>query len=236
MDKNLDLNVYTYCGRPTNVEKRRSSKQQKKELRELKKKMHYKDGTEILLAVSVATDSMCRHVAMYPEVMYLDVTANTNKLKRDLFLMVIKDSNNQTFIGNATVIPSGKRWVYMMIYKTFFRELYGETTLSRNRLCLTDNDEAEWGPLDDVIKTVDWWKGSQHMLCMFHALTLTYFKDVYPKLPHRGKGKNTKLTKLGKSYGKLSLHSCFLVLSFLYYIYFSFYIYFLIYIYFVPFI
>ena len=204
MDEHLDLNVYTHRGRPTNVEKRKSSRQLRKDLRELKKTMHYKDGTEILLAVSVATDSMCRHVAMYPEVMYLDVTANTNKFKRDLFLMVIKDSNNQTFIGNATMIPSGRRWVFMMIYKMFFRELYGETTLSRNRLCLTDNDEAEWGPLDEVIKTVPCWNGSRHMLCMFHALTLMYFKDIYPKLPHRGKGKNAKITKIGKSYGASS--------------------------------
>ena len=151
--------------------------------------MKYKDGTEILLAVSVATDSMIRHVSMYPEVMFFDVTANTNILKRDLFIMVIKDSNNQTFIGNATVIPSGQRWVYMMIYKDFLRELYGDEIISRNRLCLTDNDESEWGPLDDVIQTVPCWNRSIHMLCMFHALTLAFFETIYPKLPHKGKGK-----------------------------------------------
>ena len=163
--------------------------------------MKYKDGTEILLAVSVATDSMIRHVSMYPEVMFFDVTANTNKIKRNLFLMVIKDSNNESFIGNATVIPSEQRWVFMMIYKDFLRELYGDTTISRNRLCLTNNDESEWGSLDAVIKTVPCWKGSYHMLCMFHALTLVFFETVYPKLPHRGSGKKKKLTQLGKSYG-----------------------------------
>ena len=36
---------------------------------------------EILLALSVATDDMIRHVAMFPEVFYLDITANTNSLK-----------------------------------------------------------------------------------------------------------------------------------------------------------
>ena len=154
MDEHLDLNIYTHRGRPSNVEKRRTTQEVKKQLRDLKETMKYKDGTEILLAVSVATDSMIRHVSMYPEVMFFDVTANTNILKRDLFIMVIKDSNNQTFIGNATVIPSGQRWVYMMIYKDFLRELYGDKIISRNRLCLTDNDESEWGPLDDVIQTV----------------------------------------------------------------------------------
>ena len=201
MDEALDLNVYTHRGRPSNVEKRRTSREQKEQLRELKEKMKYNEGTEILLAVSVATDSMMRHVSMFPEVMFFDVTANTNSLKRDLFLMVIKDSNNETFIGNATVIPSGQRWVYLMIYKDFLRELYGDTTISRNRLCLTDNDESEWGPLDTVIKTVPCWNGSLHMLCMFHALTIVFFEKVYPKLPHRGKAKNKTLTEVGKSYG-----------------------------------
>ena len=201
MDEHLDLNIYTHRGRPSNVEKRRTTKEVKKQLLDLKEKMKYKDGTEILLAVSVATDSMIRHVSMYPEVMFFDVTANTNILKRDLFIMVIKDSNNETFIGNATVIPSGQRWIYMMIYKDFLRELYGDKIISRNRLCLTDNDESEWGPLDDVIQTVPCWNGSLHMLCMFHALTLAFFETIYPKLPHKGKGKKMKLTPLGRSYG-----------------------------------
>lgn len=73
--------------------------------------------------------------------------------------MIVKDSNKQTFIGNATAIPSGKRWVYLMIYKHFFLTLYGEVTISRNQLALTDDDTAEWGPLDNVISTVHCWKG-----------------------------------------------------------------------------
>ena len=98
---------------------------------------------EILLAISVATDDMLRHTAMFPEVLYLDVTANTNKQKRDLFLMVVKDSNGSVYVGNTTIIPSGKRRVYGMIYIKIFIDLYGPITISRNRLCLTDDDMAE---------------------------------------------------------------------------------------------
>ena len=63
----LDLNVYTHRGRPSKVEKIKSNAKLKKELRELKRKMNYKDNTEILLAVSVATDNMTRQVNKYPE-------------------------------------------------------------------------------------------------------------------------------------------------------------------------
>ena len=62
---------------------------------------------------------------MFPEVMYMDVTVNTNLQKHDLFLMVVKDANGKTFVGNATVIPSGKHWVFLRIYETFFIRLLG---------------------------------------------------------------------------------------------------------------
>ena len=81
MDKKLDLNIYTHCSRPTKSESMKSHGQLGTDLRKLKKEMNYKDGTEILLALSVATDYMIRHVAMFPEVFYLDVTVNTNRLK-----------------------------------------------------------------------------------------------------------------------------------------------------------
>ena len=79
MDENLDLVQYTNRGRPSNAQRLKTPRQTKIELRKLKKQMNYKDGTEILLAISLVTDDMNRHVAMFPEVMFLDVTANTNR-------------------------------------------------------------------------------------------------------------------------------------------------------------
>ena len=203
MDENLDLVQYTNRGRPSNAQRLKTPRQTKIEVRNLKKQMNYKDGTEILLAISLVTDDMNRHVAMFPEVMFLDVTANTNRQKRDLFLMVVKDPCGSVYIGNITFIPSGKRWVYDMIYKNFFIILLGKLTISRNRLGLTDDDEAEWGPLDDAIKTIDCWKKSKHMLCNFHALTLAFFEKIHPKLPHKRGGTKRELTKVGNAYGKL---------------------------------
>ena len=123
MDSKLDLNIYTHRGHLTKAETMRSSQKLKSDLQKLKSEMNYKDGTEILLAVSVVTDDMTRHVAMFPEVFYLDVTANTNKLKREIFRTVVKDSNRQTFIGNITVTSSGKWCVFQMSYCHFYQPL-----------------------------------------------------------------------------------------------------------------
>ena len=68
--------------------------------------MSYKDNTEILLALSAASDEMMRVVHIFPEVIYMDVSSGTNKQKRVSFLMVVKDGNGKTFVGNITFIPS----------------------------------------------------------------------------------------------------------------------------------
>ena len=208
MDANDDLVLHHHRGRgrPSNKDKEimACSKKMRKELKKMKAQMSFREGTEILLAFSLATDEMTRHVHMFPEVFYMDVTANTNLQKRDLFLMVVKDANGQTFIGNATVIPSGKRWVFSKIYKSFFLKLYGEPTIGRNRLAITDDDIAEWGPLDNCIRTMECYSESCHMLCVFHAVVMAYKEQVHRLLPHQT-GDKYKLTDIGELYGETKL-------------------------------
>ena len=111
MDASGKLLVYKNKGRPTSEEKRaiEINGDLNRELRKLKKQMSYKDGTEILLALSAASDEMMRVVHMFPKVIYMNVTSGTNKQKRDLFFTAVKDGNGKTFVGNITVIPS-QQW------------------------------------------------------------------------------------------------------------------------------
>ena len=85
VDKDLNLNIYTNRGRPTKAKTLQTSAETKRDLTKLKKEMKYNDETELLLAISITTDDMNRHVNMFPEVFYLDVTANTNKQKGTFF-------------------------------------------------------------------------------------------------------------------------------------------------------
>ena len=121
MEKDGDLLVYKNKGRPTKAETEsiKLNGDLRKELSMLKKKMKYNDGTDTLLAFSLASDEIIRAFHMFPEVAYLDVTSNTNAEGRDLFLMVGKDADGSTFIANATIIPSQQRWVFKKIYISF---------------------------------------------------------------------------------------------------------------------
>ena len=195
-----DLVVWKNKGRPTKEESEilKCPIKMRNALERLKKDLNFKDGTEILLALSIASDEMVRHVNMFPEVFFMDVTANTNRQKRHLFIMVVKDANGQTFIGNATVIPSEKSWVFHQIYQKFFLCLYGEETIRRNRLALTDDDDAAHGPFDNCIETLSCYEKSTHMLCVFHAVVQTFAEQVRPLLPHKSRH---VLTEDGELYG-----------------------------------
>ena len=137
--------------------------------------------------VSLATDGTIRLVSMHPEVWFMDVTGGTNRQNRDLFMMAIRWPTGETFPGNLTVIPSGKRWIFHCIYQHAFLALYGRETCSRNRLSLCDEDDSEYGPFENCIETVKEFKDSRLMLCLFHAIWQVFKKRsliYYQKRKH----------------------------------------------------
>ena len=106
MSPNGDVTVFGVPrGRPDQETSKKLNvpKAMRKELLKLRDQMKYEGGTEILLAFSICSDEMARHLHMFPEVLFMDVTANTNKQKRDLFLAVVKDASGETFVVNATI-------------------------------------------------------------------------------------------------------------------------------------
>ena len=84
MNNEGDLLMYKNKGRPTakEAESLEVNGNLRKELNKLKKIMGYKNGTDILLALLIASNEMVRAVYMFPEVLYMDVTSNTNKERR----------------------------------------------------------------------------------------------------------------------------------------------------------
>ena len=83
MTKDSDLMVYKNKGRPTKAETEsiEVNGDLRKELGMLKRKMKYKDGTDILLAVSIASDEMIRAFHIFPEVAYL--TSRLSLMRKD---------------------------------------------------------------------------------------------------------------------------------------------------------
>jgi hypothetical protein len=95
---------------------------------------------------------------------------NTNRQKKELFVMAVQTPCGKTFPGNFTIIPSSKKWVLHAIFHLAFLQLYGTGICSMNRLILTDKEDAEYGSFEALIAMNDIFKSSKVMLCIYHAI------------------------------------------------------------------
>ena len=115
--------------------------------------------------------------------------------------MDVKDASGETNIGNASVLPCGKFWIFPIVNEKLLRYLYGDTTLSCLRLVLTDDDTSSHSAFDAAIKIVKALSSAKHMLCVFHAAVMRYQDLVYGHLPKKRDGKT--LTAKGALYSEL---------------------------------
>ena len=88
--------------------------------------------------------------------------------------------------------------MYRYIFKDVFPYLYGQTTIQRNRLTLTDEDSAEYKTFESLTVSDNNYKKSKVMLCTFHAIWKQFKEHIRPTLPKNG----IMLSPLGREYGK----------------------------------
>jgi hypothetical protein len=77
-------------------------------IQELRRDFSFDSKSKMVLLLSFATDEMIKEVQKNPEVWFMDVTSGANIQKRDLFIMVVRKPDGTCFMGNVTLIPSGK--------------------------------------------------------------------------------------------------------------------------------
>ena len=87
MTKDGDLLIYCNQGQPKEETMKQLSVSGglQKQLRKLKKDTTYKDGIDILLALSIASNEMTLVIHMFLELSYVDITSQTNKQKESFF-------------------------------------------------------------------------------------------------------------------------------------------------------
>jgi hypothetical protein len=101
--------------------------------------------------------------------------------------MAVRTANGSTLPGNSTIIASEQKWVFHSIYQLAFPYLYSAEVCSRNRVVITDEDDAEYRSFESLINTSDIFAKSTVILCTFHAIWMLFKKDLPPLLdeyPH----------------------------------------------------
>ena len=167
--------------------------------------MRLTDSQSLLLALAWITDTEHRLLRMFPEVLFMDVTSQTNNEKRGLFLAAGKDSNAQAFTACRIFLPSEQRWVFQWIFSHALPFLFGPSVLRLNRLCLTDGDKNEYESLKDQFAAKTSWSQSTHALCEWHLLSSPWRKEVICRLGD---------CRTAKKHGVLSsVHNCSMLLT-----------------------
>ncbi len=127
--------------------------------------------------------------------------AGTNNQKKELFVMAVHSPTGKTILGNYTIIPSAKKWVFHAIYRLAFLSLYGEHICSLNCLVITDEEDAEYCSFETLILTHEMFLSSTVMPCTFHAIWQPFKRDIYHSLSSKKSttGKLIELTEIGRA-------------------------------------
>ena len=118
IDKHNNLLVFKNKGRPTNKKSQhiKTHCHLSRKPKESKHKLKWKERTEIPLALLVASDKLMCAVHMFPEVILIEITGNTNTQGCGLYLLMVKDPDSTTKIMNVTAILSNQRWTLKHIF------------------------------------------------------------------------------------------------------------------------
>jgi hypothetical protein len=148
----------------------------------------------ILLAVGWISDNERRLVSMFPEVLFMDVTSQTNNEKRGLFVVAGKDSCARGFTATRIFLPSEQKWVFSWIFGYALPFLFGHSVLKRNKIVITDGDSNMYESLNEHTCYGGLWHGTHHLLCQWHLLNVSWRRDVRPHIP----AKEVNLKYVGK--------------------------------------
>jgi hypothetical protein len=160
----------------------------------IRKELQLTDSQSILLAVAWISDEERRLVSMFPEVLFMDVTSQTNNEKRGLFMVAGKDSHGRGFTATRIFLPSEQKWVFRWIFSHALPFLFSQSVLKRNCVVITDGDSNMYEALNEQTYQGGLWQGTHHFLCQWHLLNCGWNKEVKPHIPT----KDDKLKDIGK--------------------------------------
>ena len=121
--------------------------------------------------------------------------------------MAVRTPSGKTLPGNLAIIPSEQSWVFHAIYQYAFPHLYSSEVCSRNRLVLTDEDEAEYKSFESLIEMTSDFKQSTVMLCTFHGVWMAFKKDLLTLLEDCDCGKIFRKS-IHNSYDAMTTSPC----------------------------
>lgn len=181
MSQNL-IKIRKKKGRRTNAEKQAEANDSsttkltakgraKRDLDELIDALQIEDGRSILVAVAWTSERQANYFRMFPDVIGLDITHNTNAEKRPMMIVVARTSNGNIIPVVNAFFPSEAKWVFTWLFTQALPYLLGEDALNRVRVVTTDQCDECINAFYAAKKSHrNLWVLAQLRLCKWHKV------------------------------------------------------------------
>jgi hypothetical protein len=161
----------------------------------VKSAMKLDDSDAMLLFVAWGSDEDLRYITIFPEVLSIDTTYETNREKIPLLVFAGTYNNRKNFTVLHAFLPSECEWVFRYVFEVAISSLIGEATVERIDQINTDGGRKNYNPLTNCIldKSSPWF-GCIHVLCNYHMIDKLFF--TYFPLLERNNETSTICTHL----------------------------------------
>ena len=111
-----------------------------------------KNQQHLMIAVAWVLKEEIQYFKMFPDVLQIDVTEDTDKERRPLLVVTIRTTTNRTIPVLHAFLPNQKAWSFRWVFSVVMPRLFGEDVLKNVKFILTDGDRQETSQVDVAIQ------------------------------------------------------------------------------------
>ena len=113
---------------------------------------------------------------LFPSVLFVDTTCDTNNEGRPLLSINGKDTSSRTFTLVRAFLPNQQMWIFRWVFCILLPKMYGHRILSQIQVVITDGDSQETTQLDNAIDL--FFPQAKRVRCGWHIVNRGWNKYV----------------------------------------------------------
>jgi hypothetical protein len=133
------------------------------------------DDQDLMIGCAWLLPDEFRQFVLFPYVIHIDTTFDTNKEKRPLLTVSGRDSEGHMFTILRALLPNERGWVFRWIFQSVFPSLMGVLNLQRVCCFVTDGDSQETSQLDRAI--AKFCPKAHRIRCAWHIIDRGWLKN-----------------------------------------------------------
>ena len=116
-----------------------------------REKMKLSHHQNLLISVAWVIPSEREYFSRFPQVLFIDATAQTNNERRPLLLICGKDAKGKMFPVLRAFLPNERAWVFRWVFNVALPSLFSKSVLEKVNIIVSDGDSQEYSQIDICI-------------------------------------------------------------------------------------